>query len=397
MSRRVAIIGCAALPVGKIQGRDEDEIKNLEHEVMAKLVVDAMEDARITKKEISSLIFSMARPYTLQKYFATFMADYLQLPCDGLVMEVLGNGMTAGLAFQSAVDQILLGRSRVALALGVNFESAVPAMEHMMSSMRTTGDVDFHVPFGFTPISWYAMDAVRYMHEYGATREQIASVAVKNRAHAAHNPIAQYRKPMSMEDVLAQRPIVEPLGLYEVPGRSDGAVCLVLADEEVAKVTGQPYALLRGTGFFHEGAHQISKVPNDMIAYTAAQEAGKRAYDEAGLSASDVDFAEVYAPCTIVEVLVSEALGLTKRGEGARDAAAGETSVGGRIPICTSGGLQSRGHPAYVTSLYSYVEVMEQFRGRGAGRQVMGADIALTSAELGNYNAALVHILEAKH
>ena len=397
MSRRVAIIGCAALPVGKIQGRDEDEIKNLEHEVMAKLVVDAMEDARITKKEISSLIFSMARPYTLQKYFATFMADYLQLPCDGLVMEVLGNGMTAGLAFQSAVDQILLGRSRVALALGVNFESAVPAMEHMMSSMRTTGDVDFHVPFGFTPISWYAMDAVRYMHEYGATREQIASVAVKNRAHAAHNPIAQYRKPMSMEDVLAQRPIVEPLGLYEVPGRSDGAVCLVLADEEVAKATGQPYALLRGTGFFHEGAHQISKVPNDMIAYTAAQEAGKRAYDEAGLSASDVDFAEVYAPCTIVEVLVSEALGLTNRGEGARDAAAGETSVGGRIPICTSGGLQSRGHPAYVTSLYSYVEVMEQFRGRGAGRQVMGADIALTSAELGNYNAALVHILEAKH
>ncbi len=397
MDRRVAIIGCAALPVGKIQGRDEDEIKNLEHEVMAKLVVEAMEDARISKKEVSSLIFSMARPYTQQKYFATFMADYLQLPCDGLVMEVLGNGMTAGLTFQSAVDQILLGRSRVALALGVNFESAVPAMEHMMSSMRTTGDVDFHVPFGFTPISWYAMDAVRYMHEYGATREQIAAVAVKNRAHAAHNPIAQYRKPMSMEDVLAQRPIVEPLGLYEVPGRSDGAVCLVLADEEVAKSTGQPYALLRGTGFFHEGAHQISKVPNDMIAYTAAQEAGRRAYDDAGVSAADIDFAEVYAPCTIVEVLVSEALGLTKRGEGARDAAAGETSVGGRIPICPSGGLQSRGHPAYVTSMYSCVEVMEQFRGRGAGRQVMGADIALTSSELGNYNAALVHIMEAKH
>lgn len=397
MSKKVAIIGCSSLPVGKIQGRDEDEIKTLEHEVMAKLIVEAMHDARIEKREVSSMIFSLPRPYTQQKYFATFMADYLQLPCDGLVMEVLGNGMTGGLTFQSAVDQILLGRSRVALALGINFESAVPAIEHMMSSMRTTGDVDFHVPFGFTPISWYAMDAVRYMHEYGASREELASVAVKNRAHAQHNPIAQYRKPISMADVLGQRPIVEPLGLFEVPGRCDGAVCLVLAEEEVAEASGQPYALLRGTGFYHEGAHQITKGPSDMIAFNAAQEASRRAYREADLSAADIDFAEVYAPCTIVEVLVSEALGLAKRGQGAHDAATGETSVGGRIPICTSGGLQSRGHPAYVTAMYSYVEVMDQFRGRGGGRQVKNANIGLTSCELGNYNAALVHILEAKH
>jgi acetyl-CoA acetyltransferase len=119
-------------------------------------------------------------------------------------------------------------------------EAATPAAEHAMSSMRTTGDVDFHASSGFIPISWYAMDAMRYMHEYGATRAQFGAVAVKNRHHASLNPLAQYRKPITLEEVLAQRPIVEPLGLYDVPGRSDGAACLVLASEEVAKASGRP-------------------------------------------------------------------------------------------------------------------------------------------------------------
>ena len=132
-----------------------------------------------------------------------------------------------------------------------------------------------------------------------------------------------------------------------------------------------------------------------MIALVSAAKAGHEAFVEAGIAASNVDFAELYAPCTIVEVLVSEALGLVPRGHGARLAEEGQTALGGRIPICTSGGLQSRGHPAYVTPFYSFVEVMDQLRGRAGQRQVSNAQIAVTSAELGNYNAALVHVLEA--
>jgi acetyl-CoA acetyltransferase len=205
---------------------------------------------------------------------------------------------------------IASGRADVALALGVNFETATPSPEHMNLIMRATGDLDFHVPFGFTPISWYAMDAVRYMHEYGATRAELAMVAVKSKRHASLNPLAQFRKPVTLEEVLAQRPIVEPLGLYEVPPMSDGAACLVLAREEFAKCLGRPYLLLKGRGFHHEGAHQISEIPNDMIAFGAAERAGRAAYAEAGISGSDVDVAELYSPCTIVEVLVAEALQL---------------------------------------------------------------------------------------
>jgi len=395
VGENVVLLGGAATPVGKMQGIASDGTQQLEHEVLAKLVVEALEDAGLRKCDVGSMIFTLPRPYTQQKYFATFMANYMRLPCEGLVMEVLGNGMTPALTLQTAIDQVRLGRTKVALALGINFETGTSAPEHMMSSMRATGDVDFHVPFGFTPIAWYAMDAVRYMHEYNVTREEIAMVAVKNRRHAADNPIAQFRKPMTLDDVLAQRPIVEPLGLFEVPGRGDGAVCIVVASEDVARESGKPFVRVKGEGFYHEGAHQISEVPNDMIAFEAANIAGAKAYSNAGITPGDVDLAEIYAPCTIVEILAAEALGLCSRGQGAGQAASGETALGGRIPICTSGGLLSRGHPAYVTALYNYFELMEQLRGRAGARQVRNAELGLACTELGNYNAAMVHILEA--
>ena len=199
MTRSVAILGAAVLPVAKWQRAGDAELQVLEHEILAQVVIDAVADAGIDKTEISTLAFAQPRPYTQQKYFATFIANYLRLPCTGSVLEVLGNGMTAALAFEAAANDIRLGKSRVALGLGINFESAIPAVEHMMNAMRATGDVDFHAPFGFTPISWYAMDAARYIHEFNSSRKQLATVSAKNRRHASMNPIAQFRKPITLE------------------------------------------------------------------------------------------------------------------------------------------------------------------------------------------------------
>jgi acetyl-CoA C-acetyltransferase len=395
MTRRVAVIGGAASPIGKLQTAADAPLQALEHEILAPLVLDAMAAAGLPKEEIGALVFALCRPYTLQKYFATFLANYLRLPLEGTIMEVLGNGMTGGLAFDEAVNTVAAGRAEVALALGINMESQATSADHAMSTMRATGDVDFHTIFGFTPISWYAMDAVRYMHEHGATRAELASVAVKDRRHASLNPIAQFRKPLTLDEVLAARPIVEPLGLYEVPPRGDGAVCLVVCAEEIAKATRRPYALVRGRGFFHDGAHQINEVPNDMTAFASAQAAAATAYRDAGIGAADLDLAELYAPCTIVQVLVTEAMGLTPRGRGAAQAAAGETALGGRIPVCTSGGCLSRGHPAYVTGLLTIYELWEQLTHRAGERQVRSARLGAGSCELGNYNAALIHVLEA--
>ncbi|MCE2841254.1 MAG: thiolase family protein, partial [Novosphingobium sp.] len=225
-------------------------------------------------------------------------------------------------------------------------------------------------------------------------REQIAQIAVKSRRHAMANELAQFRKELTLEEVLAQRMIVSPLGLFEVPSVADGAICLVLASEEAARASGKPYVTVEGRGYHHEGYHQIGGKPHDMTAFPAARQAARAALDTAGVSLGDIDLAELYAPCTITEVLVSEAIGFCERGRGALDAIAGATSLGGRIPINTSGGCLSRGHPPALTGLYGLFELREQLLGRCGARQVEGARLAMHCCESGNYNAALIHVLE---
>jgi acetyl-CoA acetyltransferase len=368
----------------------------LEQEVLAPLIVRAVAQSGVDRADIGSVIFTVPRPYTRQKYLHTFIIGQLRLAVGGTVMEVMGNGMTGALAFDQACAEIQLGRAKVALAVGINMESATPASVHMMESMRATGDVDFQAVAGIPPIAWYAMDAARYMYEHGATRKHLAAVAVKNRWHASLNPLAQFRTPIDLEDVLAARPIVEPLGLLDVPGRADGAACLVLATETIARSLGRPYVLLRGRGFDHDGTHQISDRHSDITSFAAVRRASDKALTQAGLALGDVDVAELYAPCTIVEILVSEAIGFFPAGQGGLAALNGETRADGGTPLSTSGGLTSRGHPAYVTSLYNVGELYDQLTDNAGFRQVSNARIGLSTGELGNYNAALVHVLEAK-
>src|SRR5262245_60049461 len=149
MSARVTIVGAAAVPCGRIQLSRDAAIQVLEQETLASCVIEAMRDAVLPKESIAALVFAHPRPYTQQRYFGTFMANYLRIKVDGVLMEVIGNGMTGGLVFDQAAQAIASGRADVALALGVNFETGTPSAEHMNLSMRATGDLDFHVPFGF--------------------------------------------------------------------------------------------------------------------------------------------------------------------------------------------------------------------------------------------------------
>jgi acetyl-CoA C-acetyltransferase len=197
-----------------------------------------------------------------------------------------------------------------------------------------------------------------------------------------------------LEQVLAHPPISEGMGLLEFSAPADGAVCLVLTTEDIAKARGKAYVRVRSRGFHHAGMHEISEVADDMLAFTAAARAAEDAYEAAGITARDVDVAELYAASTIIEAVVSEAVGLVPRGQGAAAAAAGETSIGGRIPINPSGGLISRGHPAYVTPLYGVVELFDQLRGAAGPRQVRDAGIGIMLSELGNFSGASVHVLE---
>lgn len=392
---RAAILGYGAVPVGAWQRAVAGQ-EILEHELATGVVLDAVAMAGLGKDDLQGVVVAHPGDHTRQCYFHTFLTAHLGIRAKSTVVQVLGNGMTGGHAFDTAVQQVTSGLADCVLSVGVHFETGVPTANHLDYSIRLTGDVDFQSVFGAVPIAWYAMDAQRYLYEYQVARATLASIAVKNREHARRNPLAQYRKPLTLAEVLDARPIVEPLGLYEVPGRADGAVAMVVVSEDMARASGRPYVLVRSRGFEHEGLHQISDQPSDALDYATLRVATGRALAEAGVGLDDIDTFQVYAPCTIVEALGTEALGLFPRGRGAHAAEAGETRFDGARPVNTCGGCLSRGHPPEVTPLYDVVEAVTQLLGRAGERQVPGAGHALTACELGKYNAALVHVLEAK-
>lgn len=389
-----AIIGYAAVPVGVYQRTTPGVDPPLEHELAARLVREAAAMAGVSRPDIDAVVVAHPGDHTRQGYFHTLFSSSLGITATGNVIQVLGNGMTGGHTFDQAVQLIESGRAECVLAVGVHFESGIPTSQHLDYSVRLTGDVDFQSIFGSVPISWYAMDAHRYMFEYNICRETTASVAVKNRVHAQLNPLAQFRGSLALDAVMSARPIVEPLGLFEVPARSDGAVVLILTTEDRARRNQQPYAKIRGRGFDHEGIHQIADFPTSSLDYSALTRAAHRGLATAGLEVADISTFQLYAPCTIVEILATEALGLFARGSGAIAAAAGATSIGGIHPVNTCGGCLSRGHPPEVSPLYDVVEACTQILGRAGRRQIEGARLAMCVSELGKYNAALVHILE---
>jgi acetyl-CoA C-acetyltransferase len=391
----VCIAGAAALPVGRLSARAGTQPEVLEHDLLAEVAWQALNNAGIDASEVGSLVMTLPPPSTRQLGLATLMASHLGLKCRGRIAEVVEMGITGGLAFDQAVSDVALGYADFALAMGISLDGNTPSAEAANNGMRTVGDVDFQSPFGVTPVSWYALGATRYMYETGTTRRDLAAVAVKSRNHALQNPLAQMRgKPITEDDVISQRPIVSPLGLLDVPPRGEGAVAVVVGRIDALRGRAKPIVRIRSRGFAHDGHHQMGSRHHDMTDYPAARAATQSALKSAGLSLGDVDVAELYAPCTITEILVTESIGISERGKGTRDARDGHTSVGGRLPINTSGGCLSRGHPPALTGLYGLVEIQDQLLGRCGTRQVSGATVGLHCCELGHYNAALVHVLE---
>lgn len=394
--RNAAILGYGAVPVGVYQRSKDGRDTPLEHELAVRVVLDAARMAGLGRTDIDGVVVAHPGDHTRQGYFHTFLTAYLGLKSNSTVVQVLGNGMTAGLAFDEGIRIVATGETDCALVIAAHCETGTPTADHLDYSIRLTGDVDFQSVYGAVPISWYAMVARRYMHDYGVTRADLAHVAVKNRRQAIDNPLAQFRTPITVDDVLAQRMIVDPLGLLEVPGRADGAAALVIVSEELAKKSGRPYVVVRGRGYHHEGEHQIADRPTDMTHYPSIARAVPVALERARMTLDEIAMFQVYAPCTITEVVATESMGLFSRGEGWAAAVDGRAAFDGARPVNTSGGHLSRGHPPEASPLYDVVEACIQVLGRAGPRQVRDARTAMVVSELGNYNAALVHILEAQ-
>jgi acetyl-CoA acetyltransferase len=234
----------------------------------------------------------------------------------------------------------------------------------------------------------YSHMARRYMEKSGATPSDFAEIAVKNHAHGALNPKAQYRQEVTVEEVLESREISAPLTLMMCSPIGDGAAALVLSSEDYAKRVGADAVRVLSSAL-------VSTREGDEVA--TAERAAKWAYELAGVGPEDLDVVELHDAAAPAELQIYEELGLCAPGEGPELLASGATRLGGRVPVNTSGGLLSKGHPIGATGCGQLVELVDQLRGRANGRQVEGARVALAENAggfLGEDNAAAtVHIL----
>lgn len=310
------------------------------------------------------------------------------------VFNVEGACAGGSIAFRGAVNEVRAGNARLALAVGVEklFDPADPtAMQRLfdggfdsfdrdrwMREYRETADAAGfpYAPGPGRPVTMdtYAIQAAYHMATYGTTEEQIALVAAKNHGHAVHNPKAQYRTAMTVEQVLSDKPIAAPLTRAMCAPMSDGAAAVLVCDgATLAKLpagTRQRAVKLRAN-VFSGGSFRKAEEPS------LTRPAVDRAYAISGLGPADIDVVEVHDATSFCEIYQTEMLRLCPEGSGGFFAQAGETTLGGRVPVNTSGGLVSKGHPLAATGLSMLTELTTQLRGEAGGRQVEGARIAL--------------------
>ena len=240
----------------------------------------------------------------------------------------------------------------------------------------------------------YAAFTLWHMAEYGSTPEQLAAIAAKNHNHAVANPKAQIRIPMTPEDVLADRLVSWPLTRSMCAPIGDGAAAAIVASDEVKRRLGGSRAVrIRASALRTGTAREMDDLAADIAIRTA-----RAAYEEAGITPEEIHVAEIHDATAFGELHQSEVLGFCPTGEGGVFALEGHSTLGGRLPINTSGGLECRGHPIGASGLAQIHELVLQLRGEAGDRQVEGARLALAENGGGNigYEEAtlVIHILE---
>lgn len=383
-NRDVAIVGIGITKYGELWNHG---LKDL----ITEAGVKAIQDAGITGDDVELIVGgSMSSGmFVGQEHTGALFADYLGLnPKPAIRTE-------AACASSSVAMRI----GCMAIASGMHNCVAVGGAEKMTDvygSQATTTlagamDRENEAYCGLTFPGVYALMAKRHMHQYGTTREQLAMVAVKNHENAMHNPNAQYHRRITVDDVIKSQLVADPLRLLDCSPIADGAACIIMVPAEDAKKYTDTPVYIRASVQASDTLGLYMR--NDVTRINANLQAAKLAYKMAGVTPKDIKLAEVHDCFTINEVMGCEDLGFCEKGQGGKIALEGETAIGGRIPVNTSGGLKAKGHPVGATGAGQIVEMVEQLRGEAGGRQVSGADIGLTHNVGGSGSTVVVHVL----
>lgn len=383
--REVAIIGYGLTKFGEIW---EHSLR----EIFVDSAVQAMQKAGIDKLDGMFVGCMSSGLFNEQEHIGALLADYTGInPSFGIRVE--SACASGGFASMNAILAIASGYFDYVLAGGVEKMCDVGG-DWTTIALGTAADGDYELFNGATFPALYALMATAHMHKYGTTRDALSMVSVKNHFHGKYNPNAQYRIEIKKEDVLASPLVAEPLHLLDCSPITDGAASVIYTTVENAKKLGKPYVVVKGFGY---GTDTIALAQREDITYLKAVEiAGEKAYKMAGVGPKDINLAEVHDCFTIAEIMVYEALGFAEKGKGQDLILKEETKLGGRIPVNTSGGLKSKGHPVGATGIAQICEICAQLLGEAGERQVKGAKIGLTQNMGGTGASSIVHILEVR-
>jgi acetyl-CoA C-acetyltransferase len=379
--RRVAVIGVGMTKFGKHERTSA--------ELFASAAVDALADAGLSPGAVQALYYGNVVGSETEKQLHTGpqAASILGIPTVPTTRFETACASSHA-AFRHAVMEIGAGISDVVLVGGAERVLNVPT-EDSTEYFAYASDATWEQPLGLTFPGVFALVARAHMQKYGTTEEQMAAVAVKNHRHGALNPKAQFQKEITLETVMKSPRIADPLKLYDCCPFTDGGAAIVLASEAIARKSKRSIWVL---GSAAASDHMLLHDKRDLSRVLATERAAAAAYAQAGIGPSDIDVVELHDCFTIAEIVATEGLGLFEPGTGGIAAEKGWTSLGGKIPVNTSGGLKAKGHPIGATGAAQIAEVVTQLRGEAGPRQVEGATKGLTHTLGGNTATVLVSL-----
>jgi acetyl-CoA acetyltransferase len=387
--RKVVIGGIGMTQFGKFLGRN---LKSLSEEAVGL----ALKDARVTVNDVDRIFFGNAAAGVVTgQEMIRAQSSLRNTGLDGKPMYNVENACASGSsALNLAWLSVASGQSETALVVGTEKLSHEDKAVSFGAFAKAV-DLEEPLPEGVTSgigslfMDLYAAKARKWMEKTGAEATDFARVVVKSRRAGFLNPLAQFRKETTIEEVLESRMISNPLTLFMCSSIGDGAAALFISSEEYAKKRDIRPVYIRASSIVSAKADGSG----DLVAVRAA----RAAYEEAGIGPSDVHVVELHDASAPAELIHYENLGLCPSGDAAKLIRSGDTDIGGRISVNPSGGLLSRGHPVGATGVAQIVELTQQLRGTAGARQRPNAKVALAENNggqlAGDSAVALVTIL----
>jgi acetyl-CoA C-acetyltransferase len=360
MTRTAAIVGGGHSQWGARNATYKDLIQEA-----GKAAFDAVPG--IDPGDVEGLFVGTVQPerFAFQTHVAPLAAELLGIDVDAMIARTELACASGQAALRYAWLAIAAGQLDVALVLGVEKMTLPEAHTgEMQAGMTNVTDREFDGVNGLNAPPYFAMVAQRHMHEYGTTREQLAQVAAKNKSHAAHTDFAQFRKEITVDDVLDSFPLSPPLCLFDCSGITDGAAGLLLTSAQKARELTDEATYITGSGQACAASNSINNLPS-LSAWPQATTAAERAYDQAGIDdpLQELDVAEIHDCFSISEIVEYEDLGWVEKGEGGEFVEEGRSALDGDIGVNPRGGLLGCGHPLGATGVSQALEIHNQFRG----------------------------------